>query len=87
MPLRTALLVLAALPSLAACGYSGEELANATRHTCDAQRIEREMAVRPEARDSLLAEFQTRLRYFDIIADGARSPEALREAVRDVTCE
>ena len=85
--MRVRLVCLAALSSLAACGYTREELTMATVHTCEMQRLEREMAAHPQERDSLLAEFQTRLRYLDIVVDLARSPESLRDAVREAACE
>ena len=86
MRTRNGLLLLLVLSPLAACGYTDEELTMATLHKCEAQRIAREMEAQPQPSDSLLEDFNRRTRYLGYTIEGARSPEALREAVQDVTC-
>lgn len=87
MRIRTALLLFAALSPLAACGYTEQELTMATLHTCEAQRIAREMEAQPQPSDSLQEDFDRRTRYFGIVVEGARDPELLREAAQEAACE
>jgi hypothetical protein len=79
-------LPLLALLTLAACGPSRSEVANALIHRCEMERLEGEMAAAPERTD-LRDEYIQRSAFLRDVIETSGGPERLREIVASTPCE
>lgn len=86
MPFLRLSFLLLLLAPLAACGPGGEELANATVHTCELRRIEGELRADPTS-ETLQAELRERVALLEVVVENASDPDGLRARLADVACD